>query len=73
LTTRGIATALALSAAATTEAGAESETKRGNTKATAVASGFSELWQQDIEQFILSPMVCSQSMCESCATGATWR
>jgi hypothetical protein len=38
--------------------------KSGKTNATAVTSGLSEFWQQDIVQFIISPvpMSCPQSM-----------
>jgi hypothetical protein len=38
--------------------------KPGKTNATAVASGFSEFWQHDIEQFITSPesVSCPQSI-----------
>jgi len=44
--------------------GAEVEAMSGSTNATAVTSGFSDPWQQDIEQFIISPMSCPQSMSE---------
>ena len=67
---RGIATLCAVSEAGTTEAGAQADTKCGSTNATAVTKGFSELWQHDIEQFIISLTSCSQSMCECCGTGA---
>jgi len=59
--------------AETTEAGALADTKRGRTNATAVTSDFSEFWQHAIEQFIISPASCSQSMCECCGAGAFCR
>jgi hypothetical protein len=42
--------------------GAEAEAISGSTNATAVTSGFSDPWQQDIEQLIISSMSCPQSM-----------
>jgi hypothetical protein len=36
----------------------------GSTNATEVTRGFSDPWQHDIEQFIISPMSCPQSMSE---------
>jgi hypothetical protein len=42
--------------------GATTDTTGGITNATAVTSGFSELSQHDIEQFIIAPISCSQSM-----------
>jgi hypothetical protein len=61
----------AVSAAGTTEAGAKADARCGSTNATAVTSGFSELRQHDIEQSIISPISCPQSMCE-CRGGAFW-
>ena len=61
---RGISMAWKFSQALVTDMGAEANPRSGSTNATAVTTGWSELWQQDIEQFIISPMPCSQSMCE---------
>jgi hypothetical protein len=36
----------------------------GSTNATAVTNGFSESWPHDIEQSIISPMSCPQSISE---------
>ena len=69
---RGIATACAVSTVETTEAWTDANTKCGSTNATAVTNGFSELGQHDIEHSIISPMSCSQSMCECCGAGAFW-
>jgi hypothetical protein len=44
--------------------GAEAEATSGSTNATAVTSGLSDPWQQDIEQFIISSMSCPQSIPE---------
>jgi hypothetical protein len=52
------------SQALVTDMGTEANARSGSTNATAVTTGWSELWQQDIEQFIISAMPCSQSMCE---------
>jgi hypothetical protein len=45
---------------------AEEEATSGSTNATAVTSGFSDAWQQDIEQFVISlaPVSCPQSISE---------
>ena len=61
---RGISRDCKVSAAPVTAMGAEVEAMSGSTNATAVTSGFSDPWQQDIEQFIISPMSCPQSMSE---------
>jgi hypothetical protein len=49
-----------------TEAHIGATARPGKMKATAVTTGFSELWQHDIEQFIISPtpMSCPHSICE---------
>jgi hypothetical protein len=44
--------------------GAQAKATSGSTNATAVANGFSDPWQQDIEQFIISPVSCPQSISE---------
>jgi hypothetical protein len=59
---RGISRDGTASATPTTELEAEANAKSSKTNATAVTSGFSEFWQQDIEQFIISPMSCPQSI-----------
>ena len=41
---------------------AEVNATGGNTNATAVTSGLSEFWQHDIEQFIIWPISCPQSI-----------
>ncbi len=43
---------------------AEANVTSGSTNATAVTNGFSDIWQQDIEQSIISPMSCPQSISE---------
>ena len=52
-----------------TDTGTEAKARSGSTNATAVTSGCSGFWQQDIEQFIISLMSCSQSMREFCGAG----
>ena len=59
---RGISRDCKSSATSTTETAAEVNATGGNTNATAVTSGFSEFWQHDIEQFIISPISCPQSI-----------
>jgi len=61
---RGISRDGTASATPTTELEAEANAKSGKTNATAVTSGFSEFWQQDIEQAIISltPMSWPQSI-----------
>ena len=66
LSDRGISSACKVSAAPITAMLAEAEVASGSTNATAVTSGFSDPWQQDIEQSIISPMSCPQSMSEVC-------
>src|SRR5258705_8028784 len=53
---RGISSACKVSAAPVTAMGAEAKATSGSRNATAVTSGFSDPWQNDIEQFIISPM-----------------
>jgi len=62
LTERGISSDCTTSATPTTKLEAEANAASGKTNATAVTSGFSEFWQHDIEQFIISPMSCPQSI-----------
>ena len=68
-TDQGSAIACADCVNATTKNCAPVETKCGSTNATAETSGCSELGQQDIEQSVISPVSCPQSICES---GAVW-
>jgi hypothetical protein len=42
----------------------EAEVATGSTNATAVTNGFSDVWQQDIEQSIILAMSCPQSISE---------
>jgi hypothetical protein len=42
----------------------EAEVASGSTNATAVTNGFSDVWQQDIEQSIIWAMSCPQSISE---------
>src|ERR1700758_2403896 len=65
LSERAISRACKASAAPVTAMAAE-EVTSGSTNATAVTSGFSDAWQQDIEQFVISlaPVSCPQSISE---------
>src|ERR1700676_3139017 len=64
LSDRGISRACKVSAAPVTAIGAEINATFDNTNATAVTSGLSEFSQHDMEQSIISPMACPQSMSE---------
>jgi hypothetical protein len=50
----------------------EAELTSGSTNATAVTNGFSDVWQQDTEQSIISPMSCPQSISDCGEAGFFW-
>jgi len=72
LSDRGIASACKVSEVPVTARVAEREVTSGITNATAVTNGLSDLWQQDIEQSIISPMSCPQSISDCCEACFFW-
>jgi hypothetical protein len=69
---RGISSNCEVSIEALTAVLTEAELTSGSTNATAVTNGFSDVWQQDIEQSIISPLPCPQSISECGAACFLW-